>query len=108
MNNTILDNTILKSALCVALCCAAIDANAVDVRSANNRGMMKSAAPITLDKYRTETSFSRFIVKLRGTGTPETLLATAAKTAGVRQSSASTLSVKRVRTMGRGMPLTRR
>ncbi|MCC8362659.1 S8 family serine peptidase [Lysobacter sp. A6] len=100
-------NMILKTTLCVALCGAAVNANAVDVRSASNRGMMKSAAPITLDKYRTETSFSRFIVKLRGTGTPETLLATAAKTAGVRQSSASMLSVKRVRTMGRGATLVR-
>ena len=52
-------------------------------------------------------SFGRFIIKPRSGATAETLFAAAAQRAGVRQSSASALTVKRVRTMGRGAALVR-
>lgn len=97
-----------KTTLCVALCGVALNANAVDVGNAGKRLSSKSTtALITTDAHRTQTAFSGFIVKLRGMGTPETLLANAARQAGVRQSTASMLSVKRVRSMGRGATLLR-
>jgi serine protease len=96
---------IAKTTLCVALCGAVFHAGAADVD-----GAMKSrtsTARFTTDTYRNPTTFSRFIVKTRNGATPEALLATAAQRVGVRQSTASTLSVKRVRALGRGATLVR-
>lgn len=102
-------NFLTRTTLCVALCGTAFHAGAIQVSSANKQraGVPTSAARFAPDITRTPTSFSRFIVKSRTALAPETLVASAAQRAGVRQSSAALLSIRRVRTLGQGATLVR-
>jgi serine protease len=98
-----------QTTLCVALCGTAFHAGAIDVGSAAKQRATASTSTVrfTPDTVRMPTSFSRFIVKSRTALAPETLVSTAAQRAGVRQSSAAMLTVRRVRALGQGATLVR-
>jgi serine protease len=102
-------NSFHKILLCAAVTGAIGIAHAATVSNAVRKSTTRSAssAPFTVDPLRTQGSVSRFIVKSRGTVSAETVMVTAAQLAGVRQSSASALSVTRVRILGGGATLVR-
>ncbi|MUV15262.1 S8 family peptidase [Noviluteimonas gilva] len=96
---------IKQTSLCVALCGIVFGAGAGDLSTATKQ--RASTTRFAADTPTAPSAFARFIIKPRSGATAEALFASAAQRAGVRQSAASALTVKRVRTMSRGAAVVR-
>jgi serine protease len=100
-------NSFKQTLLCVALCGLVLEAGAVEVNTAQRSKTTSSTVRFSVDSTPVARAFARYIVKPRNGAIPEKLFAAAAQRAGVRQSSATALTVKRVRALGRGAMVVR-